>query len=344
MDVRAPIEFQRGAFPTAKNLPLMDDQQREIVGTHYNEFGQEHAIQKGFELVKGELRDKRIAAWLQFAQENPHGYLYCFRGGLRSKITQQWLQEASTNLPIIKGGYKAMRLFLLNELEKSVEECTFTLVGGKTGSAKTTLIRELSNTIDLESAANHRGSSFGRHAKEQNNQINFENILAIDFLKLRNKNIFDVILEDEARTIGKVGIPKKLFEKMRASKIVVIEEPYEKRLERLIQEYVIGMLKEFKNYDPVKAFELFTTYLLTSLEKIQKRLGPVRFQDAHRLMSKALYQHKINNNIYGHYDWLRTILDNYYDPMYKDQLNKREEFICYRGNYNECKEYLKHSL
>jgi len=29
MDVRAPIEFDRGAFPNTANIPLLDDHQRE---------------------------------------------------------------------------------------------------------------------------------------------------------------------------------------------------------------------------------------------------------------------------------------------------------------------------
>ncbi len=343
MDVRAPVEFLRGAFPSAKNLPLMDDQQRETVGICYKNHGQDQAILKGNELVQGDMRKTRISAWVQFAKQNPNGYLYCFRGGLRSKITQQWMQDAGANLPIIEGGYKAMRAFLLKELETTAQQCSFKLVGGKTGSAKTTLINELNNGVDLEAAAYHRGSSFGRHAKEQNNQINFENILAIDFLKLRNKNIFNITLEDEARTIGKVGLPKNLFEKMRNSPIVVIEEPYEIRLERLVQEYVVNMLTEFKSQNTETAFECFSEYLLQCLEKIQKRLGPVRYETAHKMMKKALKRQKETGETSDHYDWLKTILDNYYDPMYEDQLRKREGFICFRGNYIECKEYLESS-
>ena len=35
MDVRAPIEFGKGAFPQAVNLPLMNDSERQKVGTQY---------------------------------------------------------------------------------------------------------------------------------------------------------------------------------------------------------------------------------------------------------------------------------------------------------------------
>ena len=344
MDVRAPIEYQRGAFPTAINLPLMDNQQRETVGICYNKHGQDQAILKGHELVQGELKNKRVSSWVKFANAHPDGFLYCFRGGLRSKITKQWMQEAGADLPIVEGGYKAMRTFLLNELEEAVDQCSFNLVGGKTGSAKTTLINELNNGIDLEAAAYHRGSSFGRHAKKQNNQINFENIVAIDFLKLRHKNICNIVLEDEARTIGKVGLPKSLFEKMRNSPLVVIEEPYEARLERLAKEYVIEMLAEFNNIEKQSPFICFSNYLLQSLKNIQKRLGPERYANTHHAMQEALQLHEKRDDISGHYDWLRIILDNYYDPMYEDQLKKREEFISFRGNYIECKEYLLHSF
>ncbi len=35
IDVRAPIEFVRGAMPAALNLPLMNDDERAAVGTCY---------------------------------------------------------------------------------------------------------------------------------------------------------------------------------------------------------------------------------------------------------------------------------------------------------------------
>ncbi len=344
MDVRAPVEFERGAFPASKNLPIMDDKQREIIGTCYSKQGQDKAIQKGHELVNGEIRAARIAAWVEFAEQNPNGSLYCFRGGLRSSITQQWMQEAGVDLPIVIGGYKALRTFLLNELDTATRECTFTLVGGKTGSAKTILINEIENAIDLEAAAHHRGSSFGGHATSQNNQINFENILAIEFLKLRHNHILNIILEDEARTIGRAGLPKSLFAKMRESQLVVIEEPYEARLERLIQEYVVDMYSEFQALDTTNAFQQFSNYLLIALEKIQKRLGPARYEVAYKAMRHALNKQSKTGTIANHYDWLKVILENYYDPMYEDQLKKREAFICFRGNYLECKEYLEHPL
>ena len=41
IDTRAPVEYARGAFPNAVNLPLMSDDERAAVGTCYKEQGQQ---------------------------------------------------------------------------------------------------------------------------------------------------------------------------------------------------------------------------------------------------------------------------------------------------------------
>ncbi len=47
LDVRAPSEFAAGAFPSALNLPLLDDEQRHVIGTEYAVSGQQAAIELG---------------------------------------------------------------------------------------------------------------------------------------------------------------------------------------------------------------------------------------------------------------------------------------------------------
>ena len=79
MDMRSPGEFAQGAFPSAASLPLMSNDERAEVGTCYKREGQAAAIALGHRLVSGELRDARVADWLDFARQHPDGYLYCFR-------------------------------------------------------------------------------------------------------------------------------------------------------------------------------------------------------------------------------------------------------------------------
>ena len=118
MDVRAPVEYEKGAFNHSVNFPLMNNNERAEVGICYKKSGQEAAIVLGNALVSGHNKENRLGQWKEFTKTNPNGYLYCFRGGLRSKTVQRWLKESGVNYPLINGGYKALRQFLINEIEQ----------------------------------------------------------------------------------------------------------------------------------------------------------------------------------------------------------------------------------
>ena len=89
IDVRAEVEFARGAFPTATNLPILADAEREKVGICYRLEGPDAAVALGHSLVSGQTRQDRIERWLRFLRQNPEAHLYCFRGGQRSAIAVQ---------------------------------------------------------------------------------------------------------------------------------------------------------------------------------------------------------------------------------------------------------------
>ena len=177
------MEFAKGSFPNAINAPLMNDEERHRTGICYKEKGQDKAIELGHQLVNGDIKAQRVEAWKRFAAQNPHGYLFCFRGGLRSRITQQWMHEAGVDFPLVKGGYKALRRYLIDSLEALVESSEFRILSGRTGTGKTRVLQQLPNPVDLEGLANHRGSSFGRQVSPQPAQIDFENRLAVAMLK-----------------------------------------------------------------------------------------------------------------------------------------------------------------
>jgi len=126
LDIRAPVEFANGSFPSVLNVPLMTDDERHLIGIRYKERGQESAIKLGRELVNGHLKEQRVGNWLDFVNKHPSGALYCFRGGLRSKIAQEWIyQQSGISYPRIKGGYKALRSFLIDEMSRIVNEKIF---------------------------------------------------------------------------------------------------------------------------------------------------------------------------------------------------------------------------
>jgi tRNA 2-selenouridine synthase len=343
MDTRAPIEYSKGAFPGTVNLPLMDDNERHLVGTCYKQKGQQAAIELGHQLVSGALRDQRIAAWADFARAHPNGYLYCFRGGLRSHTVQQWLKtDAGIDYPLVSGGYKAMRTFLLDTTEQAARDCDFVVLGGMTGTGKTDVLLELHNSIDLEGHAHHRGSSFGKRATAQPTPIDFENRLAIDLLKKRDAGTEQFVLEDESRIIGACAIPLPLFERMQQAPVVWLEDSLEHRVNRILRDYVADLCTEFVAlHGTEQGFELFAQRLLQSLGKLTKRLGWERYQRLNAQMQAALNIQRRDGPLDLHRDWIEGLLKEYYDPMYAYQRQSKQARIEFAGNQATVLEHLR---
>ncbi|WP_432755430.1 tRNA 2-selenouridine(34) synthase MnmH [Pseudomonas sp. WMBT8] len=341
MDTRAPVEFVKGAFPGVVNLPLMNDDERQRVGTCYKQQGQQAAIVLGHQLVSGAILQERLARWTAFAQANPDGYLYCFRGGLRSHLVQKVLKdEAGIDYPRVGGGYKAMRTFLLETVEQAVEQCDFVLLGGLTGSGKTEVLHQLRNGLDLEGHANHRGSSFGKRATGQPSNIDFENRLAVDVLKKRAQGIEQFVLEDESRMIGSCALPLNLHRGMQAYPMVWLEESLENRVERVLRDYVIDLCAQFEAEFGEAGFSLFAERLVQSLANIHKRLGGERYQRLHGLMQDALAEQARSGNVDLHRGWI-VGLREYYDPMYAFQREKKGARIEFAGERGAVLEYLR---
>ncbi|WP_207061063.1 tRNA 2-selenouridine(34) synthase MnmH [Motiliproteus sp. SC1-56] len=330
-DTRAPVEFQQGAFPNSVNLPLMSDEERAQVGTCYKEQGQEAAIELGHRLVCGELKEQRVAGWKAFAAAHPEGFLYCFRGGLRSRVTQQWLREAGIDYPYVEGGYKALRRYLLEVLEEAAA-WPLLILGGRTGTGKTKVIERVAAAVDLEGLANHRGSSFGRRVSPQPTQIDFENALAIRLLKLRESMPGTLMLEDESRLIGSLSLPLSLFDRMKAAPLALLEEPMEVRIDTVIEDYVVDLGEEYRRVYGEAGEVRYATYMQESLDRIRKRLGGARHQEVSALLQQALQRQQATGELEGHRAWIEFLLKNYYDPMYDYQLQKKLDRVVFRGD------------
>jgi tRNA 2-selenouridine synthase len=333
LDVRAPVEFDHGAFPSAVNLPIMFDDEREQVGVCYKEKGSKAAEELGHELVAGNVRDDRISGWIKFLDQHEDAQLYCFRGGQRSKIAESWIEDAGRQVPRIVGGYKALRRLLIDSFDSLP---SLVVIGGKTGVGKTEFLLDLKEgqprtVVDLEDRANHRGSAFGNYLSPQPSPINFENAVAIDFIKCGSL----VFLEDEGRMIGKLMLPLPLQDKMKSSPVWLLEDDIDSRVERIYQEYVVAQLAELeKSSGDVNGIAHLRELFLAALDRILKRLGGANHQVVKAQMKEAFDANE-NGDSSGHHQWIRSLLVNYYDPMYEYQIDRKSDRITERGSADE---------
>ncbi|MBK7888320.1 MAG: hypothetical protein IPJ86_13850 [Bacteroidetes bacterium] len=105
LDTRSEKEFEKAHIPGAISLPLLNNEQRHIIGTVYKKEGRQAAVLKGFELVGPEFHGK-IKFVLKEAKDR-QVFLYCWRGGMRSNIMAWLLKMAGLKVVLLEGGYKS---------------------------------------------------------------------------------------------------------------------------------------------------------------------------------------------------------------------------------------------
>lgn len=345
VDVRAEIEFLLGHIPNSINLPILNTEERELIGTCYKEKGQNAAVQLGHQLISGSVKQARLDAWSKVLSANDNAVITCFRGGMRSKITQSWCAEIGLYRPRVRGGTKKLRQILIDQLITQIQTQSFINVTGPTGSGKTELIRKVKNrrpTLDLELAANHRGSAFGSQESGQNSQITFENQLSCDLLRLKKIKFQNpsqpILIEDESRMIGKLVVPEALFLKYRDSSAVLCEDSLSDRTLRTFDEYILNSPINSQNEELAKKhFEKLRQNTLA----ISKKLGGLRTSEVLNdllVSEESFFQRQ---DLEPNKLWIEKLLKWYYDPIYQRNLDKRAPHFIFRGSFDEVHEFLQ---
>lgn len=294
LDVRSPGEFEYGHIPGAHSLPLFSDEQRAIIGTAYKQVSRESAVNKGLSFFGPKMRE--LADHAKNIQNGNNFIVHCWRGGMRS-ATVAWLLELyGFKVYLLRGGYKSFRRAVLESFSK---ERKISILGGKTGSGKTLILKEFlkkgEQVVDLEHLAHHKGSTFGALGETpQPTQEMFENELFFHLSKAdENKTIW---LEDESGMIGCRVIPKLFFEKMRSSPTFFLDIPFEVRLQYLTEEYGKFADEDLKN----------------AIRRITKKLGGIDTKNALEAIDN-----KDTKNAF-------EICLKYYDKTYDYGKNKRK--------------------
>lgn len=239
IDVRSPAEFAEDHLPGALNWPVLDDEERRIVGTLYKASPFE-ARKLGAALVA-----RNIARHL-----DTHGpglgktwrpLVYCWRGGQRSGAMNWFLGQIGFRARQLIGGYKAYRAAVRDDLLQLPAGLQLQVLCGRTGSGKTRLLQALAHegaqVLDLEDLARHRGSVLGAlPGQPQPSQKRFDSLV---WLALRGLDrARPVFVESESRKVGQLRVPEALHTAMRASaRCLWVEMPDAARVELLLQDY-----------------------------------------------------------------------------------------------------------
>ncbi len=314
IDVRSPREYKSETIPGSINIPIFDDDERELIGTIYKQESVEKAKKVGIE-----IGSKRLPTIYENISKLDKEYnnlvFFCARGGLRSSSIVSLLKTLGVNAIKLDNGYKGYRKYVNEHLPTVVEGLKFIVIYGNTGTGKTDILKVLKeegmDILDLEGCANHRGSILGSVGLgEQNTQKMFES-LVYESLKDRKTNL--VFVEGESKRIGKDIIPDYLYNAMNNGINIRIEASIEKRIDNLFKEYVHDTDNE----------------LISSLDHLRKYLGDKNIDKYIELINEHNYRPVIEE-----------LIVKYYDPLYEHR-NRVYDRIFYNNNTNKTAKDIK---
>lgn len=256
IDIRPKKAFQKGHIPGAISIPFPIILQKPL---HSNT--PQKAIQQ---LVEYKQRLKRITSKKRLL-------IYCQNGKSTSNTCTMTLNSIGIFPHTLRGGYQAFQAFRDLFFQKRFP---FIVIRGLTGSGKTRLLFKLEamghQCLHLENLAKHRGSVFGQYPdKKQPNNEQFANDI---FQVLSSTDIKQPIyVEYKGAFIGKVQIPKPLFDKMQQPfQTFFLDVPREIRMQNILTSY--GNLP--------------TTTLLQAIQKLESRLSKKEFVQCQKLASE----------------------------------------------------------
>jgi tRNA 2-selenouridine synthase len=300
IDARSESEFALDHIPGAINCPVLDDEERILVGTTYKQVNAFEAKKIGAPLVAHNIARHIDALW----RDKPRDWkplVYCWRGGNRSGSMAFILAKVGWPVIQLDGGYKAYRAHVSSALDNP-PNVPFRVICGTTGSGKSRLLETLegvgAQVLDLERLAAHRGSVLGNLPNEpQPSQKMFDSRI---WDKLRG---FDpakpVFVESESKKVGNLRVPDVVMERMRASPCISLTLSRPNRVRLLIEDY-----HHFMD-DPA--------LLNAQLDHLVQLHGRAKIDAWHEMANRGQMAELVDQLLVDHYDpaYLRSIDRNF---------------------------------
>lgn len=293
VDVRSPKEYKEFHIPSAINIPIFSNEERVTVGTVYKQQGKEEAKKLGVSILSKKLPEL-YEQYVQLKKDNKLMYIYCWRGGMRSRSIVSFLDALDFPVFQITGGIRSYRELITEGLHRNEwSNKPFIVLEGNTGTAKTKILNKLQTlhypVIDIEGLANHRGSTFGQIGLTCISQKEFEQKIYDRVIELKPSTYF--IIEAESKRLGHLTLPEFLLEGKERGIRIHLEATLEDRIRTIMETYDIT-----NHYDQFRV----------AIDRLKKRLPEKIAVEAELHFSNQNYKKLIE-----------VLLTQYYDPRYE---------------------------
>lgn len=293
VDVRSEKEFFEDHLFSAYNIPILDDQQRHIVGYIYANVDKKDALDLGYKIL-----DKKIESFVSKLKKvkDKKIVIMCFRGGMRSRSVTQYLNDRGVECLQLKGGYKKYRAIIKERLDNfDFSDKDVFVLYGLTGTNKTDIVKKIHIGIDLEGMCQHRSSIFGAVGLIPSTQKWFDTQLYFSLKKSGKKILF----EGESKKIGDLFINENVFNAMKKGKNIKIVMSKEQRAKNICKDY-------FDTKEKANQVREITYQL-------KERLGKKKVDELIDLIDKKRY-----------IKYVLEMFENYYDILYKHTVDNKK--------------------
>ncbi len=319
IDARSEKEINDSSIPYSSGFPVLNNMERHNVGLIYKKYSQAAALWLALNYANPKLTGLK-----RFLQENnasgKNVFIYCWRGGGRSKYLSKMLFDVGYDSTTITGGHKSYRAYVINYFSQTDLPLNLLELSGLTGCGKSELLRNVSNeipVIDLEEAARHYSSLLGyipyqiRNLPRISNQSAFENNLfsqiyfnptAIPGEEKISDNRVTYLIESESRKVGDFEIPKSLFDKMKTAPAVAITSSLENRVLRIVRDY-FG--------DNMEGVNLMKDIFVKKEKFFKQQMSSKTYSDLISFLDAG----KVS-------EFTEVMIKEYYDKKYKDKNKK----------------------
>ncbi|HZK25125.1 MAG TPA: tRNA 2-selenouridine(34) synthase MnmH [Oscillospiraceae bacterium] len=302
-DVRSPKEYAEAHIPGAANIPLLENEERALVGITYKDEGTDRAKQVGLSLVAPRL--PQMIEKIRRQAKGKKVVIYCWRGGTRSRSICAIMEALNYPVWQLQGGYKAFRRYIHSYLSQATVTMPVFVLNGLTGVGKTHIIKILQQqgypALDLEGMANHRGSAFGAVGLGQaRSQKDFEALLALFLLEHHAASY--LVIEGEGKRIGSATLPDFLFQAMEEGQHLLLEADVAVRVGRIVEEYQ-GRADHLGD-------------LAEAVKTLSRKLGKAKSEE----LASLIRQGELETVV-------KTLCTDYYDHYYSDSRQGREKYL-----------------
>lgn len=293
VDVRSENEYAEATIPGAVNLPVLNNEERALVGASYRGDGPAASRRLALQLAAPKL--PAMIAELDGLAGEKNLVVFCWRGGERSRFMASILDTMGYRVYRVIGGYKSYRRHVKEFFDQETLIQRAVVLHGLTGVGKTDVLSRLERkglpVLNLEELARHRGSVFGKIGLPPSpSQKSFESAI-MRFLTSNDKGVFFV--ECESRRIGNLLVPPPVMKAIGNGIRILLYAPLAVRVKRIREIYAGGP------GDNVRQLQEATSSLA-------RRIGRAKVEELNRLLEERNFEPVFS-----------FLLKNYYDPLYK---------------------------